>query len=78
MSKIKLEFEEALALCEQVYEMNKKKSFSFNKMQCWGCYKFTKGPEKRCFANSPDGNNNGCTQVNRLYKKLKAQENATS
>ena len=72
MSKIILEFDEALELCEQVRAINKKKSISFTKMWCWGCAKFTKSPDKRCFANAENGSNTGCSQVNKLYKKLKS------
>ncbi|MFX1323311.1 MAG: hypothetical protein ACFE8N_00025 [Promethearchaeota archaeon] len=70
MGKINLSFDEALELCEQVRTNNKKKLISFNKMWCWGCATFTKSPEKRCFANSEDGSNNGCSQVNKLFRKL--------
>ncbi len=73
MSGLRLEFDEALELCEQVRAKNKKKSISFNKLWCWGCVKFTKSPEKRCFANAEDGSNTGCVQVNKLYEKLKNQ-----
>jgi hypothetical protein len=68
--KIKLTFDEALEICEQVRALNKKKSISFNKMWCWGCAKFTSSPENRCFANSENGSNTGCTQVNKLYRQL--------
>ncbi|MFX1479075.1 MAG: hypothetical protein ACFFCI_13165 [Promethearchaeota archaeon] len=71
MSKLKLEIDEALDLCEQVRAKNKEKLISFNKMWCWGCAKFSKSPEKRCFANTENGSNTGCSQVNKLYKKLK-------
>ncbi|MFX1234828.1 MAG: hypothetical protein ACFFBY_09750 [Promethearchaeota archaeon] len=70
MSKLNLEFDEALALCEKVRATNKKKLISFNKLWCWGCAKFTKSPEKRCFANAENGSNTGCVQVNNLYMKL--------
>jgi len=73
MDKLRLEFDEALELCEQVRAKNKEKSISFNKMWCWGCAKFTKSPEKRCFANAENGSNTGCVQVNKLYQKLKSQ-----
>jgi hypothetical protein len=72
MAKLRLEFNEALELCEQVRVISKKKLISFNKMWCWGCTKFTTSPEKRCFANAEDGSNTGCSQVNKLYKKLKS------
>jgi hypothetical protein len=67
---IRLTFDEALELCEQVRAINKKKTISLNRMWCWGCTKFTSAPEKRCFANAENGNNTGCPQVNKLYKKL--------
>ena len=70
MSNSRLEFDVALEICEQVRAINKKKSISFNKMWCWGCAKFTKDPENRCFANTEDGSNTGCTQVNTFYEKL--------
>ncbi len=73
MSGLRLEFDEALELCEQVRAKNKKKAISFNKLWCWGCAKFTKSPEKRCFANAENGSNTGCVQVNKLYEKLKNQ-----
>ncbi|MFX0030860.1 MAG: hypothetical protein ACFE8B_16725, partial [Candidatus Hermodarchaeota archaeon] len=66
-----IDFSEALEICEQVRTKNKNKSISFNKFWCWGCAKFTKSPKKRCFANAEDGSNTGCTQVNKLFKKLK-------
>jgi hypothetical protein len=69
MSNLRLEFDKALEICEQVRAINKKKSISFSKMQCWGCTKFTKSPEKRCFANVEDGSNTGCNQVNKFYRK---------
>lgn len=71
MSKLRIDFSEALEICEQVRTKNKNKSISFNKLWCWGCAKFTKSPDKRCFANAEDGSNTGCTQVNKLFKKLK-------
>jgi hypothetical protein len=70
MSKLRLEFDEALDLCEQVRAINKNKKLSFSKMWCWGCAKFTKSPDKRCFANAENGSNTGCSQVNKLYKKM--------
>ncbi|MFW9867822.1 MAG: hypothetical protein ACFFEN_17140 [Candidatus Thorarchaeota archaeon] len=71
MSKLKIEFDEALDLCEQIRDKNKEKLISFTKMWCWGCAKFSKSPEKRCFANSENGSNTGCSQVNKLFKNLK-------
>ncbi|MHA1885230.1 MAG: hypothetical protein ACXADU_12860 [Promethearchaeota archaeon] len=71
MSELRLDFDDALEICERVRVENKNKWISFNKLWCWGCAKFTKSPEKRCFANSEKGSNTGCVQVNRLYLKLK-------
>jgi len=71
LSELRLDFDEALEICERVRVENKNKWISFNKLWCWGCVKFTKSPEKRCFANSENGSNTGCVQVNKLYLKLK-------
>lgn len=71
MSELRLDFDEALEMCERVRVENKNKWISFNKLWCWGCAKFTKSPEKRCFANSENDSNTGCVQVNKLYLKLK-------
>ena len=71
MSENKLGFNEALEICENVRKINKRKFISFYKMWCWGCAKFTKSPEERCFANVEDGSNSGCLQVNNYLRKLK-------
>lgn len=70
MSKLRIEFDEVLELCEQVRLDNKTKRLSFNKLWCWACAKFAKSLDKRCFANTKNGSNTGCAQVNKLYKKL--------
>ncbi|MFX1287696.1 MAG: hypothetical protein ACFFFY_03930 [Promethearchaeota archaeon] len=70
MSKLRLEFDKALEICEQVRARNKIKAISFNKMWCWGCTKFTKSPEKRCFANAENGSNTGCVQVKNFFKQI--------
>ncbi len=60
--------EEAKKICGQIREENKKKLFSFAKMQCWGCVRFTNGDEgKMCYASKPDGT--GCNLVNAKAKK---------
>jgi hypothetical protein len=69
MGDLRLDFEKALEICEQIRAINKKKSISFKKMMCWGCTKFTKSPENRCFANVEDGSNTGCSQVYNYYRK---------
>lgn len=70
MTEMRLEYDEALELCEQVRTINKNKKISFSKMWCWGCAKFTISPDKRCFANAENGSNTGCSQVNKLYTEL--------
>lgn len=59
---------EAKKICRQIREENKKKYFSFAKMQCWGCVRFSHGDEdKMCYASKPDGA--GCNLVNTKAKK---------
>jgi len=54
----------ALKLCEEIRTENKKKWFSFGKVQCWGCYKWSKGDvEKMCLSSEQ-----GCNLVNNRYK----------
>jgi hypothetical protein len=61
-------YQQALDLCEEIRQENRKKWFTFNGMWCWGCSTFTKGdPTKRCFASQPD--HCGCAQVNRRYDR---------
>jgi hypothetical protein len=71
VNKMKLDVKEALELCEQLRTDNKKKLLSYNKLWCWGCAKFAKSPENRCFSNSEEGTNTGCSQVNKLYNRLR-------
>jgi len=61
--------EVAFKLCEQIREENRGKWYSFYRMWCWGCYRFSRGdPAKLCFSNHPDYR--GCTQVNKRYDKV--------
>ncbi len=61
---------QALAICEQVQAKNRGKWLTYQAWWCWGCTTFTKGdPEKRCFANSSQGDNRGCLQVNEQFDR---------
>ncbi len=54
----------ALKLCDEIRAENKRKLFSIGGLQCWGCFKFTRGDvEKMCLSSE-----GGCTQVNKRYK----------
>ena len=56
--------EVALKLCDEIRSENKQKWFSFGRLNCWGCYKFTKGDtEKMCLSSE-----GGCAQVSKRYK----------
>lgn len=62
----KIERENAIQLCNEIRERNKKKKISFSKMMCWGCRKYANGDyDKMCFANHEL--NRGCMQVNKEY-----------
>ena len=66
MSNIAYSFDEAMKLCDEVYEKNQGKFWSFYYWWCWGCRKFSKSPTTRCF-HIEEGTNKGCSQINRLY-----------
>ncbi len=56
--------ETALKLCGEIRTENRRKWLSMGRLQCWGCYKFTRGdPEKMCLSNE-----RGCNLVNNRYK----------
>ncbi len=56
--------EVALKLCDEIRAENKRKWFSIGRLQCWGCYKFTKGDaEKMCLSSK-----GGCSFVNKRYE----------
>jgi hypothetical protein len=55
----------ALELCEQIREENRPKWYSSNHWWCWGCTKFSKSAEQRCFANAEG--NRGCAQVDKRF-----------
>jgi hypothetical protein len=54
----------ALQLCNEISADNRGKWYTFRGLWCWGCVKFSKTPEQRCYANA---DNTGCAQVNKLY-----------
>ena len=60
--------EVALQICEEVRELNKKKKFSFTKVQCWGCMKYSQKKNDirhRCIFS--EENNRGCHLVNKIF-----------
>nr|MDO8083506.1 hypothetical protein [Candidatus Sigynarchaeum springense] len=61
----------ALALCEEARAMNTRKRVSFKNIMCWGCTRFSKSPQARCWSGSGDGTNRGCFQVNELFDEAR-------
>lgn len=58
----------ALQLCAEIREKNRGKWYSFARMQCRGCMKFSKGnPDKMCVSSREDYR--GCNLVNKLYNR---------
>ncbi len=55
--------EVTLKLCNEIRAENKRKRFSVSKLQCWGCYKFTKGDTAKMCLSSKQG----CNLVNSRY-----------
>jgi hypothetical protein len=55
----------ASQLCEQILAFNRKRWATFWGLWCWGCSKFSKTPQQRCWANHPE--KRGCAQVNQAY-----------
>jgi len=56
--------EVALKLCDEIRAENKQKRFSMGKLQCWGCYTWSRGDmEKLCLSTKE-----GCNLVNKRYK----------
>ncbi len=66
--------EETLNLCDEVWENNKGKWWSPNYWWCWGCRKFSKSPEERCFSTE-DQKNDACSQINNWEKKKAKKRN---
>jgi len=58
----------AIQICQEIRESNKKKRFSFGKMQCWGCSKFSKETKETCIYRAGE-NMRGCQLVNKVYDK---------
>ena len=56
-----------LKLCDEITQQNKTKWWSFYHWWCWGCRKFSKTPEQRCF-RIENGKNTGCSQINKRIK----------
>lgn len=61
----------ALKLCEEVRAENKHKLFSIGKIQCYFCWKFgrKKNEKGEIVIHNICAFNNGCHQVNKLYKE---------
>jgi hypothetical protein len=55
----------ALQICEKINMANQRKWFTFKGLWCWGCSRFSKTPQQRCWRN--DHENRGCAQVNEVY-----------
>lgn len=60
--------DQALAICEEIIQENRGKWYTSNGLWCWGCLKFSKSVDGRCFANAEG--NRGCGQVNRRFDGL--------
>jgi hypothetical protein len=56
--------EAALAACERARAKNRRRYFSADHWQCWGCMRFGGEPEKRCM-HTDDGGWSGCPIANR-------------
>jgi hypothetical protein len=60
-----ISYETAARICQQTWQSNRRKLYTFNGMWCWGCTTFTKDISLRCFNNASGCR--GCAQVNRKY-----------
>ena len=67
MPEISISLQNAIDLCKNVQEKNRRKWWSYYRWWCWGCNKFSKTPEFRCF-RTDDGRNTGCPQINRILQ----------
>ena len=53
----------ALQICDEIRRENHGKWYTFSRLQCWGCLKFSKGDlAKMCL-----GSEGGCNLVNKHY-----------
>ncbi len=64
----------AIKLCDEIRTKHKQRGWlswlSIWGLNCWGCYKFTKGDaEKMCLSSE-----GGCAQVNKRYKRRKENQ----
>ena len=55
---------DAIRLCQEVSAQNMAHRWNPLNWQCWGCLRFSKSAEERCFAG-PD--NRGCGFVNKAW-----------
>ena len=70
MELVPIPYGKALQLCEKVRFLNYTKAFSTGKLMCVGCITFAHDdPQKHCFANSKNGANRGCYQINAIFDK---------
>ena len=61
----------AVQLCNEIWEENRGKWYSFARWQCWGCTSSSKGdPDKMCFSNQEGYR--GCNLVNQRYDKVES------
>lgn len=66
MNTMAIPREQAMQLCTEIRQENRRKPYTPGGMMCWGCVKFSKGdPAKMCFSSRPDYR--GCYQVNARY-----------
>ena len=63
-------FEDAMRLCREAAAGNARRWWNPMAWQCWGCVRFSKGVEDRCF-NGPG--NRGCRFVNRAWDRERRQ-----
>ncbi len=57
----------AIRLCNEIYEKNRRRLYTYSGLWCWGCGRFSRNISQRCFANAPG--NRGCSQVNTKYDR---------
>ena len=63
--------EVAIKLCNEIQAENKRKRFSKERLQCWGCCKYAKGDiEKMCISGK-----GGCNLVNKRYGLQRGADN---
>ncbi len=65
----KIPIDRAKVLCDEIYQQNQKHKLSWKTWMCWGCRKFSKTLEERCWHNAKGGTNRGCVQINERFDK---------